>query len=50
MTTLNVSAVCSFYAYSTITAQATMEFEAGEPVQFGLTTLASDPWVAAYPG
>jgi hypothetical protein len=39
-----------FRAYTSVTAQATMEFEAGQPVQAGLTTLAEDPWTSMYPG
>jgi hypothetical protein len=40
----------SFQAHSAVTAQATMEFEAGQPVQAGMTTLATDPWFSMYPG
>lgn len=40
----------AFNAHSAVTAQATMEFEAGQPVQTGLTTLAMDPWISMYPG
>lgn len=47
---LDSSIACSFSAYTSATARATMEFEAGQPVQFGLTTLASDPWISSYPG
>ena len=50
MTPLTVSVSCRFQAYSGISAQVTMEFEAGEPVQAGLTTLASDPWFSMNPG
>lgn len=39
-----------FHAYTAVTAQATMEFEAGQPVQTGLITLAEDPWTSMYPG
>ena len=39
-----------FYAYTRVTASVTIGFEAGQPVQFGLTTLASDPWTSMYPG
>jgi hypothetical protein len=49
-TTLTVGIECSFNACKTVTAQATMEFEAGQPVQTGLTTAASDPWIPMYPG
>lgn len=44
------SVVSSFGARIIVTAQATMEFEAGQPVQTSLTTLASDPWISMYPG
>ena len=40
---------CGFWAYSPVTASVTIGFEAGQPVQFGLTTLASDPWTSMYP-
>jgi hypothetical protein len=50
MTLLTVGTGCSFYAYRTVTVQATIEFEAGQPVQFGMTTAASDPWTSMYPG
>lgn len=49
MTPLTVSFTCQFHAYSGVSVSATMEFEAGEPVQFGLVTLASDPWISGYP-
>lgn len=50
MTLLTVSVGMSFQAHSAVTAQATMEFEAGQPVQAGMTTLAADPWFSMYPG
>lgn len=47
-----VSAECGigFLAYSPVNASATIEFEAGQPVQMSLTTLASAPWISMYPG
>lgn len=50
MTLLTVGVAMAFNAHTTVTAQATMEFEAGQPVQAGLTTLATDPWISMYPG
>ena len=50
MTQITVSVMCQFYANIGVTAQATMEFEAGQPYQAGLVTLASDPWTSTYPG
>ena len=50
MTLLTVGAGMTFNARIAVTAQATMEFEAGQPVQAGLTTLATDPWFSMYPG
>lgn len=47
---ISSSVTSTFQAHSTVTAQATMEFEAGQPVQTSLTTLASDPWISMYPG
>lgn len=49
-TPLTVRAATAFRAYTSVTAQATMGFKAGVPVQAGLTTLASDPWTSMYPG
>jgi hypothetical protein len=50
LSTGNARDSMSFQAHTAVTAQATMEFEAGQPVQAGLTTLASDPWISMYPG
>ena len=33
-----------------VTASATMEFEAGQPVGADERTLAADPWISMYPG
>lgn len=44
------SVACSLQAHSAVTAQATMGFMAGQPVQAGMTILASDPWISMYPG
>lgn len=41
---------CAFQAYTSVSAQATMEFEAGQPIQTGMITLASAPWTSMYPG
>lgn len=49
-TTVSASVKSAFYARIAVSAQATMEFEAGQPVQISLTTLASDPWISMYPG
>lgn len=47
---VSASVKSGFYARKSVSAQATMEFEAGQPVQISLTTLASDPWISMYPG
>lgn len=47
--TLTVGAAASFQAHRTVTATATMEFEAGQPFEAEVTTLATDPWVSMYP-
>ena len=49
-TRVTASVTCAFQAYSSMTAQATVEFMTGQPVQEGLVTLASDPWTSMYPG
>lgn len=50
MTLVSASWPCQFAAYGAVSAQATIEFDAGAPLQLGLTTLASDSWVPTYPG
>ena len=50
MTHLTVSVAMSFQAHRAVTAQATMEFEAGQPVQAGMRTLPTDSWFPMYPG
>lgn len=49
-TPLDARAAMEFQARIAVTAQATMEFEAGQAVQTGLITLAEDPWTSMYPG
>lgn len=49
MTLLTVGVGMSFQARTSVTAQATMEFEAGQPFEAEVTTLASDPWISMYP-
>ncbi len=50
-TPVSVQLASSFQGYKSVTAtSATMEFEAGQPVQLGLVTLASDRWNQMYPG
>lgn len=46
---LTVAAGAAFQARTAVTAQATMEFEAGQPFEAEVTTLASDPWISMYP-
>lgn len=41
---------CAFNAYTSVTASATIELEAGQPVQADGAALASDPWTSMYPG
>lgn len=40
----------AFSAYTSVTASATIEFEAGQPVDTDVAALASDPWISMYPG
>lgn len=47
---VSASVKSAFGARISVSSQATMEFEAGQPVQASLTTLASDPWISMYPG
>jgi hypothetical protein len=49
-TPVDVKVSMSFRAYTSVTVQATMEFEAGLPVQEDVSTLASDSWISMYPG
>lgn len=49
-TSVVASVVTSFQAHSAVTVQATMEFEAGLPVQAGMRTLPTEPWFSMYPG
>jgi hypothetical protein len=51
MTQVSATVTCSFKGFKSVTASsATIEFKAGQPVQLGLTTLASDRWFQMYPG
>lgn len=50
MTAVNVEAFCWFQSYISVTAQATMEFEAGQPVDTDVVFLTTDPWISMYPG
>jgi hypothetical protein len=45
---LTVGMAAAFNARAAVTSQATLEFQAGQPVQPGMTTLAADPWVSMY--
>lgn len=49
ITTIITGRTMAFQARSIVTAQATLEFNAGQPRQAGLVTLASDPWIATSP-
>lgn len=46
---LTVGRACSFQARTMVTSQAAAQFNAGQPAQAGLTTLAAAPWVAMSP-
>jgi hypothetical protein len=50
MTHLTVGVSMSFKAHTAVTVQATMEFEAGQPIDADMVTLATDPWISMYPG
>ena len=50
MTQVTAGVICLFSACTAVSAQATIEFTAGLPGQFGMITAASDPWTAMYPG
>jgi len=47
---ITAATTCAFSAYTTVTAQATMEFEAGQPFTGDAAALATDPWISMYPG
>lgn len=40
----------AFNAYTSVTVQATIEHEAGQPFEEEVVTLATDPWISMYPG
>jgi hypothetical protein len=47
---ITAASTTAFNAYSRVTAQATMEFEAGQPYTGDAGGLATDPWISMYPG
>jgi len=49
-TPVDVQVTMGCEAYTSVTAQATMEFEAGQPVNLDGAALASAPWTSMYPG
>jgi hypothetical protein len=47
---ITAASTSAFNAHTTVTAQATMEFEAGQPFDGDAAALATDPWISMYPG
>lgn len=47
---VDAQATMSFSAYTSVTASATIELEAGQPVTMDGAALPSDPWTSMYPG
>lgn len=44
------SVTSTFQACTSVTAQATIEHEAGQPFEEEAASLDTDPWIAMYPG
>lgn len=49
MTQITAGIACSFKGLKTVTATVTLGFEAGQPAQGGMVTIASDRWFQMYP-
>ena len=47
---ITAAMISAFNAYTAVTASATIEVEAGQPVEMDGSALASDPWTSMYPG